>query len=428
MGTTTQLTVFMRRGTAALALPALAAAQTGRQPREQQPGKAAPLRVVSRQLTKDRPPIHGAIYASRDGVRLVGRGHVSEDNGRTWAPHRPTPDFRAGLPHGYRREEVTSAVDPNNGRLILIVNALDTPGLDPKAIEPRISLSTYYLRYRVSEDAGRTWLFDEPIVHEGDFAPERPFEGIRIGANALFLGDAGSIPVVTRTGRILVPIQATMLDQEGKLWNPTGATTYTDVFVAIGTWDARSRLHWHASERVQVDPKRSTRGLIEPTLAQFADGRILMVMRGSNAGNAELPSRRWFSVSTDEGETWTAPAPWTHDDGQAFFSPSSMSTLVKHSSGRVFWIGNVSDANCRGNSPRWPVVMGEVDPESLTLRRHSVLVVDTKRPEDRSRGRLDLCHFRALEDRETREIVPTYPRSYNGYKEREWATVRIAVE
>ena len=409
-------------------LPALTAGQPPAGTAEQTSRETASLRVVSRRTAKDRPPVHGAIYASPDGVRLVGRGHVSEDNGRTWAPHRPTPDFKAGLPHGYRREEVTSVVDPNNGRLVLIVNALDTPGLDPKAIEPRISLSTYYLRYRVSEDAGRTWRFDEPIVHEGDFAPDRPFEDVRIGTNALFLGDAGSIPLVTRGGRILVPIQATMLGEDGKLWNPTGATTFTDVFVAIGSWSDGSRLRWRASKRVQVDPGRSTRGLIEPTLAQFADGRILMVMRGSNAGNAKLPSYRWFSVSADEGQTWTDPAPWTYDDGETFFSPSSMSTLLKHSTGRVFWVGNVSESNCSGNSPRWPVVLGEVDPETLTLVRRSVLQVDTRRPEDEERGRLDLCHFRILEDRETRDLVLTYPRSYNGYKEREWATVRIAVK
>ena len=411
------------------ALPTVTAGQApGGAPTQPPQDRRGTLRILDRETTDGRPPVHGTIYASPDGVRLVGRGHVSDDNGRTWGPYRPTPDFSAGLPHGYRREEVTSVVDPSNGRLVLIVNALDTPGLDPKAVEPRISLSTYYLRYRVSEDAGRTWLFDEPIVSEGDFAPDRPFAGIRIGANALFLGDAGSIPLVTRTGRILVPIQATMLDKDGKLWNPTGANTYTDVFVAIGTWAEKARLRWRASERVQVDPARSTRGLIEPTLAQFADGRILMVMRGSNAGNAELPSRRWFAVSADEGERWTEPKPWTYDDGQTFFSPSSMSTLVKHSSGRVFWVGNVSDANCRGNSPRWPVIMGEVDPQSLTLLRRSVLTVDTKHPEDESRGRLDLCHFRVLEDRQTREFVLTYPRSHNGYKEREWASVRIAVE
>ncbi|MBM4080206.1 MAG: exo-alpha-sialidase [Planctomycetes bacterium] len=394
---------------------------------------SASLRIVSRSVGKDTPPLHGAIYAELTDDRLLGAGlsRVSQDNGRTWTPFTPTPNFRAGLPYGYRREPVTSALDPATGRLITIVNALDTPGLDPKIVEPPIAQETYYLRYRVSADGGRTWLFDEPMVQAGDFTAQHPFEGIWVGKNSIYLGDQGCIPIITRTGRVLVPAQTTPLGPDGKLWNPAGGWTYTDALALIGEWTDGSRLKWRASQRVQGDPTRSSRGMIEPTLAQFPDGRILMVMRGSNGGKAdpkcEWPSYRWFSVSTDDGETWTKPAPCTYDDGQPFFSPSSMSTLLRHSSGRVFWVGNVSPTNCQGNSPRWPVVMGEFDPKSLTLLRDSVLTVDTEQPEDKSQGRLDLCHFAVLEDRETREIILTYPRAHNAYKSYEWATVRLAV-
>jgi hypothetical protein len=64
--------------------------------------------------------------------------------------------------------------------------------------------------------------------------------------------------------------------------------------VLIGTWTDGDRLQWTMSQRVQADPKRTTRGLIEPTLAELPDGHILMVMRGSNGGSADpdfhLPS------------------------------------------------------------------------------------------------------------------------------------------
>jgi hypothetical protein len=216
------------------------------------------------------------------------------------------------------------------------------------------------------------------------------------------------------------------------LWNPTGGLTYTDALVLIGTWTNEHRISWRASQRVAGDPKRSTRGMIEPTLADFQDGRILMVMRGSNDGKArpnfQFPSHKWFAVSRDDGETWSAPEPWTYDDGQPFFSPSAMSTLLKHSSGRFFWIGNLSPENCKGNLPRWPLVIGEVSSKSLKLIRGSVLVVDTEQPNDKTQGRLDLSHFTALEDRETKDIVLVYPRSHNAYKSREWATIRLAVQ
>jgi hypothetical protein len=240
------------------------------------------------------------------------------------------------------------------------------------------------------------------------------------------------VPLVTRAGKILVPAQTTPLGPDGKLWNPSGGNTYTDVLVLIGTWTNGQHLTWRTSQHVTGDPKRTTRGVIEPTLAEFPDGRILMVMRGSNGGKAdpqcELPSCKWFSISRDGGETWSRPEPWTFADGEPLFSPSSMSALFRHSSGRYFWAGNLSANNCRANLPRWPLAMAEVDAWSLKPIHSSVLTVDTRRPEDKTRGRLDLSHLTLLEDRENQQIILAYPRSYNGYKSNEWATVRLAVK
>ena len=341
------------------------------------------------------------------------------------------PDFAAGLPHGYRRESVTSVCDSKTGLFLTIVNALDTPGLDPNIIEPAIAMETYYLRYRVSTDGGLSWRFDEPIIQAGLYQKLHPFEGVWVGTNSIFLGDAGSIPLVTRKGRILVPAQATVIGPGGKLWNPGGGYTYTDVIVLIGKWAGGDRISWDKASRVTGDPKRTTRGLIEPTLAEFKDGRILMVMRGSNGGTADpkhqLPSYRWFAISHDGGETWSQPEPWTYDDGQSFYSPSAMSTLFKHSSGRCFWVGNLTKENCEANLPRFPVVVGEVNPRSLKLVRDSVVLVDDEHAEDKSQGRLDLCHFTMFEDRETKEIVLVYPRSHQAYKSQEWAMVRFAL-
>ena len=390
------------------------------------------LRLVSRTLSAKAPGCYNALYLESKGSRLRSGDNVSTNHGRTWESEPMLPDFVSGLPHGYRRERTTSAADPFTGRLITIFNALDTPGLDPRIHEPPVAQETYYLRYRVSADSGKRWQFDEAIVQAGDYTAQHPFEGIWIGKNAIYIGDLGCIPIVTRAGKVLVPAQTTPLGPDGKLWNPGGGWTYTDVLVLLGSWTNGQRLSWRASQRVVGDPKRTTRGLIEPTLAEFPDGRILMVMRGSNGGKAdprhELPSSKWYAVSQDGGETWSAPAPWTFEDGQAFFSPSAMSALFRHSSGRCFWAGNLTARNCQGNLPRWPLVVGEVDPRSLKLVRSSVLTADTHCPEDKDRGRLDLSHLTLLEDRETRQILLTYPRSYNAYKSNEWATVRLAVK
>jgi hypothetical protein len=412
----------------ALMVPVVCSAAAAEQGSE----ASSSLRLVSRSLTPHVPGYYNAVYLQQTDYRLRSGDNVSTNNGRTWKPKLMQPDFVSGLPHGYRRIPVTSALDPFTGRLIAIINALDTPGLDPTVHEPPVAQETYYLRYRISADGGQSWRLDEPIVQAGGFTAQHPFEGVWVGKNAIYLGDLGCIPIVTRAKRVLVPAQTTPLGPDGKLWNPSGGHTYTDVLVLIGTWTSGQRLLWRASQRVVGDPKRTTRGLIEPTLAEFPDGRILMVMRGSNGGKAdtrhELPSYKWFAVSQDGGETWSTPAPWTFEDGQPLFSPSAMSTLFRHSSGRYFWSGNLSTTNCQGNLPRWPLVVGEVDPSSLKLVHSSVLTVDTQRPEDQNRGRLDLSHFTLLEDRKTKQIILAYPRSYNAYKSNEWVTVRLALK
>jgi hypothetical protein len=166
-------------------------------------------------------------------------------------------------------------------------------------------------------------------------------------------------------------VQICPLAPNGKLANPGGGPTYHDTAILIGRWDRNDRLSWDVSDRIVGNPSRTTRGLLEPTLAELSDRRILVIMRGSNARRRkrglDLPSYKWRSVSADGGRTWTAPEPWTYAGGDPFFSPSSMSRLFTHSSGRIFWIGNITPENADGNSPRWPLVIGEVDPNTLGL-------------------------------------------------------------
>ena len=128
----------------------------------------------------------------------------------------------------------------------------------------------------------------------------------------------------------------------------------------------------------------------------------MLVLRGSNDARPQLPSWRWVSFSEDGGWKWSDPAPWTYDDGQSFYSPSACSQLLPHSSGRLFWLGNINPENPRGNRPRYPFMLGEVDRRSGLLIRRTVKMVDTLQPgED---PLLTLSNFHAREDRQSQEI------------------------
>lgn len=378
-----------------------------------------PLTLASKTVLDATSPLRGASYLRPEGPEMVKAGAYSPDNGRTWERFSPTPDFDGGLPHGYRRGMLPVFCDPVNGNVLGIVNSLDTPGLDPTIVEPPIALEQYYLRHRVSTDGGRTWLFDEPIIAEGH-TEENPFEGMYKGRNGLFIGDVGSHPIRTQEGRVLIPAQVCTLGEDGKLHSPGGGFTYTDALIIIGEWQTDHTLQWRTAERIVADPARSTRGMIEPTLAQAPDGRILCVMRGSNGGTRdpqfEIPSHKWRSISDDGGFTWTEPEPWAYDDGEAFFSPSAMSQLLTHSTGRIFWIGNINHENCRGNHPRHPLVIGEVAPETLLLVRDSVVELDAVQPDEAD---INLSHWWGMEDRETGNIIVVGHRHEIGYKARQ---------
>jgi hypothetical protein len=376
----------------------------------------AQLTLKSSQQLDGMSPLVHATYLKPDGVEMVKVGGSSPDNGATWQELAPQPDFDRELPHGYRREAFPLFVDPTNGWIVRVVPSMDTPGLDPNIVEPPIALETYYLRYRVSLDGGRTWLFDEPIIQRGHTA-ENPFEGVHRGKNGIFMGDVGSQLLRTRDGHIIIPAQACKLGPDGKLWSPGGGFTYTDVIMILGRWTADGHLDWDIGRPIEADPARSTRGMIEPTVAELPDGRLLCVMRGSNGGSKDpdfaLPSYRWWSVSTDGGHHWSTPEPWTYDDGTAFGSPSSMSQLLRHSSGRLFWLGNISEGNCRGNHPRYPLWIGQVDVTTLRLIKSTLLTVDTKRQDEED---VNLSHWWAHEDRPSGDIIISGARHGPGYQ------------
>ena len=336
-------------------------------------------------------------------IAYIRRSH---DHGRSWSA---PVEMRTGerRPEGMLRRHPRAGFVDSRGRYIEFWNE----GI-LKTDDPLEGLRTWNILYRVSRDGGRSFGSTRRIIQAGsEFDASHPLPGVWAGKNCVMLGDMPCAPVTAPDGGILLPVQITPLGPDGNLFNPGGGYTYTDVAVAHGRLEGEA-LRWQMSEPIKGDPVRSTRGMDEGTVGFLDDGRAVMVMRGSNDKRPELPSRRWFSMSSDGGRRWTTPEPWTYSDGDAFFSPSSCSQLVRHSSGRMFWLGNITPENPRGNRPRYPFVIGEVDRRSGLLMRESVRTVDTLQAgEDPI---LSLSNFFAREDRRTGEIAVHMTRLFAG--------------
>ena len=330
----------------------------------------------------------------------------SGNHGRNWSA---PVEVRTGekRPDGMLRRHPRAGYADPSGRYIEFFNQGVLASDDPLE-----GLRNWNVYYCVSRDGGRHFTPARQVVHTGgEFNERHPLPDVWTGKNCVMLGDMACAPISAPDGRLLLPVQITPLGTDGKLSNPGGGYTYTDVAVLQGTWKGE-QIEWQMSELVKGDPDRSTRGMDEGTLAFLRDGRLLMVIRGSNDRRPELPSYRWSSISADGGRRWSKPVPWTYDDGQTFFSPSSCSQLVRHSSGRLFWLGNIVPENPRGNRPRYPFVIGEVDRDTGLLRRSTIRSIDTRGPDEDPV--LSLSNFFAREDRRNGGLAVHMTRLFAG--------------
>jgi hypothetical protein len=330
-------------------------------------------------------------WSRSDTIDTVFR-RTSADNGRTWsAPvESKTGEKRPGG-GTWRKHPRAGFVDPRTGRLIEFWMEAVLP-----SDEPLEGLRNYGVHYAIDGGPPRQ------LIHKGrEFNSQHPMPGVELGRNGFMLGDHGSAPVSAPNGDILLPMQI-FPARNGKLYNPGGGYTWSDSAVARGRWKGRN-LEWTLSNLIAGDPSVTTRGMVEPTIAFLDNNRVLMVLRGSNDRNPALPGYKWYSVSSDGGRTFPPARSWTYTDGANFFSPSACSLLLPHSNGRLYWLGNITPENPKGNRPRYPFVLGEVDRASGLLRRDSIRTIDTR--QNGENEILTLSNFFAHEDRESKEIV-----------------------
>lgn len=341
--------------------------------------------------------VHSLVTRS-DTIDMAYR-RMSEDGGATWSAARPVVTGRNTAGGMWRIRHQGGWIEPLTRKLITFRMEAVLPTDDPME-----GLTHWRLFYTVSADGDRTTPIDEQIVQEGpQYSADHPYPGIVIGKAAAMLGDFTCRPMAGDDGDVLLPVQLTPVDENGNYHNPGKGYTFHESAVLIGHWRSDGRLSWKLSSRVALAPDRSTRGALEPTLGRLNDGRFMMVMRGSNDAAPDMPSYRWVSFSSNAGHTWTAAQPWTYDDGEAFYSPSSCSQLLPLADGSLLWLGNIVSENPNGSLPRRPFVIGQVDTDTGRLIRDSVVIIDDLRPGEHPR--MMLSNFFARQDLRTGDVL-----------------------
>jgi hypothetical protein len=367
------------------------------------------------------------------GVRYVGQGlwreerlshetasdwcerhlvRISEDNGRTWSDwqllHEQWP-----LKDGFSKEEMPIAWchDPASGRTVQFIFQRLLVGEGAEAIQAHFSTGRRtcfdHNLWATSDDEGVTFTEAHQLRYEDGptFNPGNWADREHLKTNQMY-GSYGAI--ATGGGTLIYPAAGVPME----ITDSGEKQIVSGVLCFIGKWNADDETYdWDTSSPIYVPRRVSGRGLMEPTIAGLGDGRLLMVMRGSNQvfppdwqGEVENGGHAWMTLSEDGGYTWSPVSDLRYDSGEPFYSPSAYSVLLRHSrSGKLLWVGNILPHPAEGNRPRYPLLIGQVDEAIPALRKDTLTVIDDRDPESDT-TEVQFSNFSVLENRESGEI------------------------
>ena len=365
-------------------------------------------------------------YSSNDrnvllqSISIGKRGVIrrSEDNGKSWeaveewTSEEPLGDglvLERGLPEVF--------CDPDNGLVIrFFITARNNPNIVPWDYARSPMTRTRKIFFQTSQNEGQTWSEPERLIMQGgDYDETHWMDGVYYGKNGACI--EGSQIIKNRRGETLAPMWGTRLFENDDIINPNAdpATSNPDGTVEhfsgcfFGRWRADgSGIDWSVSESVRLPLKYSCDGADEPSVDYLPDGRLFMVLRARTYPHTgqKLPSLHYYTLSNDDGRTWSEPEPLLYDDGSYAYSPACLANVLRSSkNGRFYVMTNFAEGPCVNCDPRNRLQIAEIDTTTLTIKKDTVTIIE---PQDESLNQPDnirFSNFRWYEDRETQNIV-----------------------
>lgn len=348
---------------------------------------------------------------------------TSRDNGLTWgdpiASLRSTP-----VASGHMIFVENAAIFlPRRNRLVAFTNLRFEPSL-AKAHRGYSGK----LQIMVSEPLGK----DQGEIFVTDF-------GLKQGVMVSFCH-----PIEDSQSRILVPVQWQKMDANGSI-RAQGFRAREDlpnvmldvwaVGLLVGEFQGGQALVWRLHGAVPCAFGKSSRGMCEGTVAELSDGRLAMILRGSNQHWPDKPGRKWLSFSDNGGVSWSEVQPLCWDDGSMPESSATGSALFRSvKNGKLYWMGNLcrQGERANGNMPRSPLIITEVQEAPFALRRDTLTIIDQRAAHEDER--VQMSNFRFYQDRVNGQVVLFLTRygergSANGkWLEADHYQYRIALE
>jgi hypothetical protein len=322
---------------------------------------------------------------------------LSTDNGRTWSK----PDIRwksSAVPEGRMRyAEPAAWFDPDKQKLIVLIDHT----LHPK---DKLNVDTDYgLELNIYDPAKNEWTERRELSFPGQRTPAMSF----------------SFPIKTAAGRVLFPGMRKSIDANGKAihykntWAPMD-----EIVTVIGEWNSTG-LTFRLGQALGIEPERSSRGLDENALTALADGRVAAVCRGDNSAFPDQPGYKWLTFSANDGESWSKPVPFPATDGEIESGANGSAFFRSIKNGKLYWMGNLAlrGERPKGNWPRSPLCLVEVQESPLALKRDTIFAVDERSFNDSPR--VQMSNFRFYQDRTNGDLVVFLSR-YGEQSEKEW--------